>query len=160
MLADIYVCHLQAVFLNIQIGLIMLEVTLLYLRRLLDYWLSSSNLRVVFTCPYKWVQCICCVTSVISLSVQSAKQVHHGAHPCFYSQIQNVQCTASVLSVRLYSVLFAARISFAGIRLFMVECKRTLPLAIFYIFLAVPLYAMEALGGRGGIAPTHSRPRH
>jgi hypothetical protein len=24
---------------------------------------------------------------------------------------------------------------------------------------AVPLYAMEALGGRG-IAPTHSRPRH
>jgi hypothetical protein len=26
--------------------------------------------------------------------------------------------------------------------------------------LAVPLHAMEALGGRGGIAPTHSRPRH
>jgi hypothetical protein len=25
---------------------------------------------------------------------------------------------------------------------------------------AVPLYAMEALGGREGIAPTHSRPRH
>jgi hypothetical protein len=25
---------------------------------------------------------------------------------------------------------------------------------------AIPLYAMEALGGRGGIAPTHSRPRH
>jgi hypothetical protein len=25
---------------------------------------------------------------------------------------------------------------------------------------AVPLYAMKALGGRGGIAPTHSRPRH
>jgi hypothetical protein len=25
---------------------------------------------------------------------------------------------------------------------------------------AVPLYTMEALGGRGGIAPTHSRPRH
>jgi hypothetical protein len=25
---------------------------------------------------------------------------------------------------------------------------------------AAPLYAMEALGGRGGIAPTHSRPRH
>jgi hypothetical protein len=25
---------------------------------------------------------------------------------------------------------------------------------------AVPLDAMEALGGRGGIAPTHSRPRH
>jgi hypothetical protein len=25
---------------------------------------------------------------------------------------------------------------------------------------AVPLHAMEALGGRGGIAPTHSRPRH
>jgi len=25
---------------------------------------------------------------------------------------------------------------------------------------AVPLYAMETLGGRGGIAPTHSRPRH
>jgi hypothetical protein len=24
----------------------------------------------------------------------------------------------------------------------------------------VPLHAMEALGGRGGIAPTHSRPRH
>jgi hypothetical protein len=24
---------------------------------------------------------------------------------------------------------------------------------------AVPLHAMEALGGRGGIAPTHSRPR-
>jgi hypothetical protein len=23
---------------------------------------------------------------------------------------------------------------------------------------AVPLHAMEALGGRGGIAPTHSRP--
>jgi hypothetical protein len=25
---------------------------------------------------------------------------------------------------------------------------------------AVPLHAMEALGGRGGITPTHSRPRH
>jgi hypothetical protein len=25
---------------------------------------------------------------------------------------------------------------------------------------AVPLHAMEAFGGRGGIAPTHSRPRH
>jgi len=25
---------------------------------------------------------------------------------------------------------------------------------------AVPLHAMEALGGRGGIAATHSRPRH
>jgi hypothetical protein len=25
---------------------------------------------------------------------------------------------------------------------------------------AVPLHAMEALGGKGGIAPTHSRPRH
>jgi hypothetical protein len=25
---------------------------------------------------------------------------------------------------------------------------------------AVPLHAMEALWGRGGIAPTHSRPRH
>jgi hypothetical protein len=25
---------------------------------------------------------------------------------------------------------------------------------------AVPLHAVEALGGRGGIAPTHSRPRH
>jgi hypothetical protein len=25
---------------------------------------------------------------------------------------------------------------------------------------AVPLYAMDALGGRGGIALTHSRPQH
>jgi hypothetical protein len=25
---------------------------------------------------------------------------------------------------------------------------------------AIPLQAMEVLGGRGGIAPTHSRPRH
>jgi hypothetical protein len=25
---------------------------------------------------------------------------------------------------------------------------------------AALLYAMEALGGRGGIAPTYSRPRH
>jgi hypothetical protein len=25
---------------------------------------------------------------------------------------------------------------------------------------AVPLHAMKALGGRGYIAPTHSRPRH
>jgi hypothetical protein len=25
---------------------------------------------------------------------------------------------------------------------------------------AIPLHAMEALGGRGDIAPTHSRPRH
>jgi hypothetical protein len=25
---------------------------------------------------------------------------------------------------------------------------------------AVPPHAMEALGGRGGIAPTHSRPLH
>jgi hypothetical protein len=25
---------------------------------------------------------------------------------------------------------------------------------------AVPLHSMEELGGRGGIAPTHSRPRH
>jgi hypothetical protein len=29
-----------------------------------------------------------------------------------------------------------------------------------YKYLAIPLHAMEALGGRGGIAPTHSRPRH
>jgi hypothetical protein len=29
-----------------------------------------------------------------------------------------------------------------------------------YIYKAVPLHAMEALEGRGGIAPTHSRPRH
>jgi hypothetical protein len=29
-----------------------------------------------------------------------------------------------------------------------------------YIYFLVPLHAMEALGGRGGIAPTHSRPRH
>jgi hypothetical protein len=26
--------------------------------------------------------------------------------------------------------------------------------------IAVPLHAMEALEGRGGMAPTHSRPRH
>jgi hypothetical protein len=25
---------------------------------------------------------------------------------------------------------------------------------------AVPLYAMEVIGGRGGIAPTHSQSRH
>jgi hypothetical protein len=25
---------------------------------------------------------------------------------------------------------------------------------------AIPLHVMEALGGRGGIAPNHSRPRH
>jgi hypothetical protein len=25
---------------------------------------------------------------------------------------------------------------------------------------AVPLYTMEALGGKGGIAPTNTRPRH
>jgi hypothetical protein len=25
---------------------------------------------------------------------------------------------------------------------------------------AVPLHAMKALGGKGGITPTHSRPRH
>jgi hypothetical protein len=25
---------------------------------------------------------------------------------------------------------------------------------------AIPLHAMEAFGGRGGIDPTHSRPRH
>jgi hypothetical protein len=25
---------------------------------------------------------------------------------------------------------------------------------------AVPLHAMKALGGRGCVAPTHSRPRH
>jgi hypothetical protein len=30
----------------------------------------------------------------------------------------------------------------------------------YFLFFAVPLHAMEALGGRGGIAPTHSRPRH
>jgi hypothetical protein len=29
-----------------------------------------------------------------------------------------------------------------------------------FIIKAVPLHAIEALGGRGGIAPTHSRPRH
>jgi hypothetical protein len=29
-----------------------------------------------------------------------------------------------------------------------------------YFFKAFPLHAMEALGGRGDIAPTHSRPRH
>jgi hypothetical protein len=31
---------------------------------------------------------------------------------------------------------------------------------IYKVSKAVPLHAMEALGGRGGIAPTHSRPRH
>jgi hypothetical protein len=25
---------------------------------------------------------------------------------------------------------------------------------------AVPLHAMKALGGRGSVAPTHTRPRH
>jgi hypothetical protein len=29
-----------------------------------------------------------------------------------------------------------------------------------FLILAVPLHAMEALGGIGGIAPTHSRPQH
>jgi hypothetical protein len=33
-------------------------------------------------------------------------------------------------------------------------------LYILYTGIAVPLHEMEALGGRGGIAPTHSRPRH
>jgi hypothetical protein len=37
------------------------------------------------------------------------------------------------------------------------SCRRK---AYTYRFIAVPLHAMEALGGRGGIAPTHSRPRH
>jgi hypothetical protein len=31
---------------------------------------------------------------------------------------------------------------------------------IIIISKAVPLHAMKALGGRGGIAATHSRPRH
>jgi hypothetical protein len=31
---------------------------------------------------------------------------------------------------------------------------------IFYKAKAVPLHAMKALGGRGGITPTHSWPRH
>jgi hypothetical protein len=31
---------------------------------------------------------------------------------------------------------------------------------VVYIGKAVPLHAVEALGGRGGIAPTHSQPRH
>jgi hypothetical protein len=32
--------------------------------------------------------------------------------------------------------------------------------SLFFLSKAVPLYAMEALMGRGDIAPTHSRPRH
>jgi hypothetical protein len=44
-------------------------------------------------------------------------------------------------------------------------CDETLVLILFVslklkVSKAVPLHAMEALGGRGGIAPTHSRPRH
>jgi hypothetical protein len=31
---------------------------------------------------------------------------------------------------------------------------------LLFLLKAVPLHAMEALGGRGGIAPTYSRPRH
>jgi hypothetical protein len=34
------------------------------------------------------------------------------------------------------------------------------PHLVLFHLIAVPLHAMEALGGRGGIAPTHSRPRH
>jgi hypothetical protein len=42
-------------------------------------------------------------------------------------------------------------------------CKQALTQAANEFLLkkkAVPLHAMEALGGRGGIAPTHSRPRY
>jgi hypothetical protein len=42
-------------------------------------------------------------------------------------------------------------------------CSQTGPLskeAIKVKSKAVLLHAMEALGGRGGIVPTHSRPRH
>jgi hypothetical protein len=52
LLIYIEVCCTELVALNIQIGLIVLGVTLCYLQLLLDYWLSSSNLRVVFTCPH------------------------------------------------------------------------------------------------------------
>jgi hypothetical protein len=38
--------------------------------------------------------------------------------------------------------------------------KSNMVLNLRYQVKAVPLHAMEALGGRGGIAPTHSRPRH
>jgi hypothetical protein len=38
--------------------------------------------------------------------------------------------------------------------------KNTTWLRPFKVSKAVPLHAMETLGGRGGIAPTHSRPRH
>jgi len=34
------------------------------------------------------------------------------------------------------------------------------PVRVYQTQAAVPLHALEALGGRGDIAPTHSRPRH
>jgi hypothetical protein len=41
-----------------------------------------------------------------------------------------------------------------------INCEREEIIIIIIIIIAVPLHTMEALGGRGGIAPTHSRPRH
>jgi hypothetical protein len=38
--------------------------------------------------------------------------------------------------------------------------EKSIPKAKRVLSKAVPLHAMEALGGRGGIAPTHSQPRH
>jgi hypothetical protein len=40
------------------------------------------------------------------------------------------------------------------------ECRTCHTKYVSKVSKAVPLHAMEALGGRGGIARTHSRPRH
>jgi hypothetical protein len=50
----------------------------------------------------------------------------------------------------------------AGDELLLAILKAFIPLPLSKVSKskAVPLHAMEAPGGRGGIAPTHSRPRH
>jgi hypothetical protein len=55
------------------------------------------------------------------------------------------------------------KISLSNFKYFVYHTLKLLTSSLKYIVKvskAVPLHAMEALGGRGGIAPTHSRPRH
>jgi hypothetical protein len=72
----------------------------------------------------------------------------------------------SSVSVLGFGKIFQTGFNVIGDANTCVHYTNTFPIRTFYISIdmkvskAVPLHAMEALGGRGGIAPTHSRPRH
>jgi hypothetical protein len=81
------------------------------------------------------------LASLLCVSVKNYQRALVDETEMMGTQIENVQTIRKV----------ALRMS---------PCASTPLILIFIKGKAIPLHAMEALGGRGGIASTHSRPRH